>query len=265
MLMFDDTRYLGRMCKRGHDWNGTGRSLRQRSNRTCIECKRLAANTDHARAKRRDAYRRYAGQNREELRRRRRAGWWRHRKKRLEKQQRYYRANRDKILADQKRYREYNREAIKARRKARYEANKEKIWARERARYCANKEKVKARVRAYQRSNPDAVRAHQDRRRGRKRGATGSYTAKDVADMYANQCGLCAYCESLLDGKYHVDHMTPLCRGGANGWENLALVCPPCNLRKHARTVEEFFGSPRDPGREAGVRDRLRRVREAAS
>lgn len=100
-----------------------------------------------------------------------------------------------------------------------------------------------ARVLAYQRNNPSAVRARQNRRRGRKLGAPGSYTAEDVADMYESQRGLCAYCETPLDGKYHVDHMTPLCRGGTNGWENLALVCPPCNHHKYTKTVEEFFGS----------------------
>jgi 5-methylcytosine-specific restriction endonuclease McrA len=30
--------YLGKLCPRGHDWNGTGRSLRYRSNTICTEC-----------------------------------------------------------------------------------------------------------------------------------------------------------------------------------------------------------------------------------
>ena len=32
--------YLGKLCKRGHDWNGTNRSLRLKYNGQCIECKR---------------------------------------------------------------------------------------------------------------------------------------------------------------------------------------------------------------------------------
>lgn len=31
---------LGKLCKRHHDWHGTGRSYRSRSNGNCIECDR---------------------------------------------------------------------------------------------------------------------------------------------------------------------------------------------------------------------------------
>ncbi len=167
------------------------------------------------------------------------------RDKRLEKKRRYYEANKDRILADQKRYCEQNKETIKARYKAYCEANKERIRARRQAYYLANKEDIKARIAAYKQSNPDSVRASENRRRSRKRAAEGSYTANDVTAMYESQDGLCAYCEAPLDGKYHVDHMTPLCRGGTNGWENLALVCPFCNQSKYTRTVEEFFNNRR--------------------
>lgn len=34
-------RYLGKLCKRGHDWNGTGKSLRDKNNRTCYECEKM--------------------------------------------------------------------------------------------------------------------------------------------------------------------------------------------------------------------------------
>ena len=34
-------RYLGRLCKRGHDWEGTGKSLRYSSNCGCVECRRV--------------------------------------------------------------------------------------------------------------------------------------------------------------------------------------------------------------------------------
>jgi len=31
-------KYLGGICKRGHDWNGTGKSLRYKTSKGCIEC-----------------------------------------------------------------------------------------------------------------------------------------------------------------------------------------------------------------------------------
>ena len=37
-----DGKYLGKLCKRGHDWNGTGKSLRITENCTCVVCARVA-------------------------------------------------------------------------------------------------------------------------------------------------------------------------------------------------------------------------------
>ncbi|MGI8910832.1 MAG: HNH endonuclease [Rubrobacteraceae bacterium] len=246
----DSTRYLGTLCKRRHDWGGTGKSLRQRSNRTCVECRKLAAKTDRARAKKRAADRRYWHPNWEKIRRRHKVAWWRNRSKRLEQKRRDYEANKERILADQRRYCERNEEVIKARQKRYREANEERIKTRDRAYYLANKEEIKTRIAAYKRSNPDSVRASQDRRRGRKQATGGSYSAEEVANMYESQGGLCAYCELPLNGKYHVDHMTPLCLGGTNSWENLAVVCPFCNQSKHTKTVEEFFETRRPDKRQ---------------
>lgn len=51
----DETKhYLGKVCKHGHEWNGTGRGLRRRSKRDCVECKWLG---DRTRAERGSARR----------------------------------------------------------------------------------------------------------------------------------------------------------------------------------------------------------------
>ena len=38
ILQKHNNKYLGTLCKRGHNYNGTGMSLRRTSNRSCIEC-----------------------------------------------------------------------------------------------------------------------------------------------------------------------------------------------------------------------------------
>jgi hypothetical protein len=51
--------------------------------------------------------------------------------------------------------------------------------------------------------------------------------------------GRCQYClmdQSLQGASFHVEHVIPLCRGGATELGNLALACPSCNLRKADRT-----------------------------
>ncbi len=78
-------------------------------------------------------------------------------------------------------------------------------------------------------------------RRARLAECVGKHTVQDVADMLISQDGLCAYCEVELGKDFHVDHMTPLVRGGANDWTNLAITCPTCNLQKNSKVLLEFF------------------------
>lgn len=51
----------------------------------------------------------------------------------------------------------------------------------------------------------------------------------------------CRACGST--GLLHVDHKTPLSRGGSNDLDNLHLLCGPCNLRKGARSWDEFMAA----------------------
>lgn len=60
--------------------------------------------------------------------------------------------------------------------------------------------------------------------------------------MCYSHAGVCAYCPTPL-GRYHLDHMTPIVRGGTSDPQNLALACPTC-LRKHAQTADEFLARP---------------------
>ena len=53
----------------------------------------------------------------------------------------------------------------------------------------------------------------------------------------------CFYCK--IDVKrginLHLDHKTPLFRGGAHSIDNLVSSCQKCNLKKGTKTVEEFL------------------------
>lgn len=143
-------------------------------------------------------------------------------------------------------------EYLKAREVARYARDREKILAARAAWYATNADDARARSAAYRAANPEKVkatkaanpegrRAHDAARRARKRGAEGSYTKADVRRLFDLQRGRCPACRVKLNTNFHVDHITALASGGANSPSNLQVLCPPCNLRKHARDPVEFM------------------------
>ena len=133
--------------------------------------------------------------------------------------------NRIKVLAQKKRYREQNREKV---------AEQLKRWR------IANAEKIaghRATEKRWQTDNPEQYR-HRNRIkkvRRRHREVVGSHTASDIRNILKLQKNRCAICREKLGGKYHVDHILPLAKGGSNDRTNLQITCVPCNLVKGAR------------------------------
>jgi 5-methylcytosine-specific restriction endonuclease McrA len=60
--------------------------------------------------------------------------------------------------------------------------------------------------------------------------------------LYALGDGYCGICEKPLDGKFQVDHVVPLSRGGLHCHANTQLTHQTCNERKHDRlpTIAEL-------------------------
>lgn len=95
--------------------------------------------------------------------------------------------------------------------------------------------------RIYRAKHPHKARVLTERRRAWKLSAEGTHTEQDIVDLYDLQDGRCVYCAMPVGDNYHVDHMTPLSRGGSNWPDNLAITCPPCNLSKNDKTADEFI------------------------
>jgi 5-methylcytosine-specific restriction endonuclease McrA len=98
----------------------------------------------------------------------------------------------------------------------------------------------------WKKNNPDKVRAYCHRRRAIKMAVDGKYTAADIQRQGDSQGWKCWWrapgCLINCKDNYHVDHLVPLSRGGHNNPSNLVISCPTCNLKKHAKTPDEFAG-----------------------
>lgn len=90
-------------------------------------------------------------------------------------------------------------------------------------------------------ANSENTRERAYLRKIREEAAGPRYSDYDIEYLRAVQEDRCAYCDCELDGAGHVDHMTPLAKGGMNERDNLVLACFQCNTEKHAKTAHEYF------------------------
>lgn len=150
--------------------------------------------------------------------------------------------NPEKHRAAQRRWQEANASITRERNAERYRENVEQIKARMARYYRENAESIKARNAVWAKANPEKRRNYARKTKAKRLAAPHEpYTELDIVSLWDAQDGSCAYCLILLSSDYHVDHMVPLSRGGADRLDNLCLACPPCNISKGAKTPEEFM------------------------
>ena len=77
-----------------------------------------------------------------------------------------------------------------------------------------------------------SCRAVVERRRGTpaQRGYDARWYA--LSQGARQQQGWCSQCGATRD--LTADHVVPLARGGANSWDNVVVLCRPCNSAKGA-------------------------------
>jgi len=99
-----------------------------------------------------------------------------------------------------------------------------------------SKERIE-RLRWYYASRPDVKAAKNHRRRTRKVGNGGSFTAiewHELCKKYDNRCLACGRDDVTLT----VDHVVPLVHGGSNDISNIQPLCFPCNAHKHTAIID---------------------------
>lgn len=96
---------------------------------------------------------------------------------------------------------------------------------------------------AYKRNNKDKVRSATRNRRARKKALGGEHTAADIQDILRLQGYRCGYCKTDIRNSFHVDHITPIAKGGRNDRRNLQCLCGPCNQTKWAHDPIDYARS----------------------
>jgi hypothetical protein len=138
--------------------------------------------------------------------------------------------------------RDRNRDSLRRRDREKYAANPEKHQDRNRKWREANPEKVTDQFRRWCRLNPDKVKVRDGLKRFRRRGAHGSHTAEEIANIRKMQKDCCAHpwCRKRLNGSGHKDHIIPIAKGGTNHHHNIQLLCPLCNMKKRDLLPDEY-------------------------
>lgn len=95
----------------------------------------------------------------------------------------------------------------------------------------------------YRIKNPENGRIHVQNRRARKVAAGGRLSKNLAAKLLVLQKGKCPCCHRDIGSKYHLDHIVPLALGGSNTDDNIQLLRPECNQKKHMKHPIDFMQS----------------------
>lgn len=172
--------YLGNLCKRGHEYQGTGFSLRDWEWENCIECAKIHKRKYYEKkreskvwlesqkqyridnAERKKAvYREYYKKNGKKMRARARKWLTENREKARQRHREYYLKNKERHAANSKVYRKENRNAFIAYRKKYYSENKETVAAKNKEYQKKNEVAVKARKQKYRDDNKEEINRKQ--------------------------------------------------------------------------------------------------------
>ncbi len=81
-----------------------------------------------------------------------------------------------------------------------------------------------------------------NRNRWQRMRAGGDLPLAYLSAVRRAQRDRCFYCDEPLGAgrATHIEHLTPISRGGTNEWDNLVYSCQPCNNSKRSKTLMEF-------------------------
>jgi len=161
------------------------------------------------------------------------------RAKNKERHSAYRAANKDKIAARKAFLQVINREKISAASRAFRVKNIEKVRARDSAYYFKHKEKRNKKAAEYRKTKKGkACHANSRHKRRLRISHTNTVTSDELLAL-KQKSKSCYYC-GIKTKSLTLDHIIPLCKGGAHSLDNLIMACAPCNSRKCAKDPHIF-------------------------
>lgn len=204
MIVFNrDIHYIGILCKRGHDYNSTGKSLRYKSCRTCVVCSSEKAKkystTELGKHIQQEANNKFSKSN-----------------KRKEWLAKYRKSERGKEVFCNAQINYRNTDNGKIVRKRGWDKHAK-----------TDKRKI-----SWKRKN--------SRRKLQKKENYVFYGKSDLSARFSIFNNICAYCGG--DGDT-IDHVIPLSCGGADAIHNIVPACRRCNSSKQAKNVDIWYAA----------------------
>lgn len=160
----------------------------------------------------------------------------------IERQRLYRQENSERLSAKTMEWQAANAEKFKAYQAAYQAANRKRGIQRAIAWRQANKAHASAMARRWRTANLHRRVVSEQRRRARIKGVGGDLSPGIHSKLMALQQGKCAVCGVCLQTvRPHLDHIMPISKGGQNIDTNVQLLCPTCNLSKHAKHPIDFM------------------------
>lgn len=242
-------KFLGKLCSKGHDWNGTGKSLRFVKNaQRCVQCEKERKSTSSFKERRNKARRERYQQDhefRERLcakRKEQRDATGNEYSKRpyvREKHKAYMKRRRLELggLSKEDRLAEWATRKLKRHLKELKVLTVADLVLAEQERYDES-EDIRFRYTLYQRQKSKF-------RKAMAKGCTHSrnISGVDMVKRWREFDNSCAYCghKPADPSELEVEHVVPISQGGPNLLSNIVPACNSCNRSKHKHDMLKWY------------------------
>jgi 5-methylcytosine-specific restriction endonuclease McrA len=155
----------------------------------------------------------------------------------------YYKENKDKIKAASSAWNALNKDKRRITVGKYTAANRDKLREKNVIYRKTHPEKDKASKVAWLLANPDFKRIDSQNRRALIKSSGSKLSTGLTEKLFKLQKGKCPCCEKPLGKDFHIDHIMPISKGGANEDWNIQLLRQQCNNQKCAKDPIDFMQS----------------------